>query len=136
MARLLLDTHVMLFSLADSKKLGQVARSLIVDPDNSVFYSPVSIWEVAIKHAKHPADMPVAPDALVSYCAEAGYRELALTSGQVCRLGTIDACPTAPIHSDPFDRMLICQALEQDMLLLTRDAKLLAYGIECVVSAR
>lgn len=136
MARLLLDTHVVLFSLADSRRLGQVARSLIADPGNDVFFSPVSVWEVALKRARHPEDMSVSPDELLRYCSEAGYRELPLTSAQVCELQSIDADPAAPVHSDPFDRMLLCQAVAQDMMLLTRDAKLLAYGDARILDAR
>lgn len=136
MTRLLLDTHVLLFSLAEPERLGQGARLLIADADNAVFYSPISLWEVAIKHAKHPEDMPVAPDELLRFCTEAGYREAPLTSEQVCMLPTIDADPSTPIHSDPFDRMLICQAIAGDMTLLTRDAKMLAYDDEHIVDAR
>lgn len=136
MTRLLLDTHVALFSLADSRRLSQIARSLIADAGNDVFYSPVSVWEVAIKHARHPKDMPVSPGELLRYCSEAGYREVPLTSSQVCKLRSIDADPAAPVHSDPFDRMLLCQAVAEDMMLLTQDAKLLAYGDSHVVDAR
>lgn len=135
MTRLLLDTHVLLFSLAESSRLGQDARLLIANPENSVFYSPVSLWKVAIKHAKHPEDMPVSPDELLQYCIEAGYREAPLTSDQVCKLSTIDVDPDNPVHSDPFDRMLICQAVTESMMLLTRDAKMLAYGDEHIVDA-
>ncbi len=136
MTRLLLDTHVLLFSLAESSRLGQDARLLIASPENSVFYSPVSLWEVAIKHAKHPEDMPVSPDELLRYCIEAGYREAPLTSEQVCKLSSIDADPDSPIHSDPFDRMLICQAIAESMILLTCDTKMLAYENELILDAR
>lgn len=80
--------------------------------------------------------MSVSPDEMLRYCSETGYREVPLISLQVCKVRSIDADPAAPMHSDPFDRMLLCQAVAEDTMLLTRDAKLLANGDSHVVDAR
>lgn len=135
MAHILLDTHVALFALAEPNRLGSTARALIVDPENHVYFSPISVWEVAIKHAKHPEDMPVSARQFTDFCLESGYRELRLEAAQACELELLDE-EGAPIHSDPFDRMLLCQARKAGALLLTRDKKLLAYSDACIVSAR
>ena len=136
MAKLLLDTHVLLFAFAEPHRLNDLARSLIADPDNDAFYSSASAWEVAIKRAKRPEDMPVTADRFLELCADAGYRELPIASKHVRELERIDVNPGNPVHSDPFDRILLCQARAENMLFITRDAKLLAYGDSCIVDAR
>ena len=136
MARLLLDTHVLLFAFAAPRKLGQTARALIADSGNEIYFSPVSTWEIAVKHAKHPEDMPISANRFLEYCDQAGYREAMLCSRHIRALEHIDGNRSAPIHSDPFDRMLLCQAMTDEMMLLTRDRKLLAYGERCIVDAR
>lgn len=133
MAHILLDTHVILFTLGQPERLSLAAQEEITNPDNIVFYSPLSIWEITIKHAKHPEDMPVSADEILQYCKEAGYRELQLTSEQVCKLSSVEQCGKELNHKDPFDQMLLCQALADGLTLFTKDGKLLEYRLENVV---
>lgn len=130
MAHILLDTHVILFALGEPDHLNKTAQKLISNPENSIFFSPISIWEIAIKHDKHPEDMPVSADETLAYCIEAGYRELPLSASETCLLSKLDSFATGPVHKDPFDRMLMCQALANEMLLLTRDSDILACRFE------
>lgn len=135
MAHILLDTHIILYALAEPECLSKKTRDFISDSENSVFFSPLSIWEIAIKHEKHPEDMPICADETLEYCMAAGYRELSLTANDACLLASLDTVASGPTHKDPFDRMLICQALGNDMQLLTRDSDILAYGFENVIEA-
>ena len=117
--RLLLDTHIYLWWLRDDRKLSAKARKSIADADE-VFVSSVSIWEASIKSALGKLDVDV--DALVTGIAISGFQELSMTAKHAARIATLPG-----IHRDPFDRMLIAQALCEPLRLLTIDAKLREY---------
>lgn len=118
--RLLLDTHVYLWCLADSARLSRQARMQILRADE-VFVSAASIWEAAIKSAL--GKLRAAPAALAEGIAASGFRELPVTS----RHGALVAQLPAH-HRDPFDRMLIAQAMHEPMHLMTLDAALRQYS--------
>ena len=124
--RLLLDTHVALWAVADDPRLSPAARVLIADPGNEVFVSAASVWEIAIKHglARGRADdMPISGrDALLHFTA-AGYALLPISPAHAA---AVEELPR--LHEDPFDRLLVAQARTEPLRLLTRDAKVLAYG--------
>jgi PIN domain nuclease of toxin-antitoxin system len=120
---LLLDTQIALWALTDSERLGASARALIEDPANAIFVSTASVWEIAIKHALGRGDMPVSGTRAAELFAESGYRELAITWRHA---RAVDTLPS--IHGDPFDRILIAQALTEPMRLLSRDATVATYG--------
>ena len=103
--RVLLDTHALLWALADDERLSPSAREVIVDETNDVLVSVVSAWEIAVKRALGRLE---APDNLQSVVAEAGFLQRLVLFGDCKRLSKLP-----PIHRDPFDRMLVCQALEE-----------------------
>ena len=117
--RLLLDTHVYLWWLRDDRKLSARARKSIADADE-IFVSSVSIWEASIKSALGKLHVDV--DALVTGIAISGFQELSMTAKHAARITTLPR-----IHRDPFDRMLIAQALCEPLRLLTIDARLREY---------
>jgi len=121
--RVLLDTHLLLWSVASSRRLSKRARSLILDPVNHVFYSAASVWEVAIKSALRRADFKADAEALVRALAQGGFSELPVTAAHAARVARLPE-----IHRDPFDRLLVAQSLTEPMTLLTNDAALLRYG--------
>lgn len=121
--KVLLDTHVLLWALADSELLSQKARRIIADEENECMYSPVSLVEISIKHRKHPKDMPLsAEDARAAFLA-AGYRELPFSSTDALQMDGLE-----PHHSDPFDMMLIAQARAESCTLLSHDDMVAKYG--------
>ena len=130
--RILLDTHILLWSIAGDSRLPAAAADIILDPDNWICYSPISVWEVAIKQGKHPEQLMLNEEQLVHYCHEAGYIRVDLSDRHVLQLGTLQYKEGEHPHSDPFDRMLIAQAKADDMLLLTHDKRLSGYGERCV----
>jgi PIN domain nuclease of toxin-antitoxin system len=109
--------------LTDSVRLSDAARSLIADPGNEVFFSAATIWEIAIKHTLAKRDMPVSGRDAEKYFVEAGYLELPVS---VRHAATTETLPKH--HHDPFDRILVAQAIVEPMRLLTHDRKLQAYG--------
>ena len=126
--RLLLDTHVALWAITDDARLKEHGRSLILDPSNMVVVSAVSVWEIAIKHALGRGDMPVsAADALL-YFKAAGYSLLDVTAEHASQVEVL-----APIHADPFDRLLVAQALCEPLRLMTHDALMARYS-ETIIS--
>jgi PIN domain nuclease of toxin-antitoxin system len=118
--RLLLDTHVFLWALAGSPRLKSAARARIEAADE-VFVSAASIWEVAIKVrlGKLTADL----DALVAAMAESGFSELPVRAVHAARVASLPA-----LHEDPFDRLLVAQALCEPLHLLTADGAVAQYS--------
>lgn len=120
---LLLDTHVALWAITDSERLTGRARQLIQEPTSVIWVSVVSLWEIAIKHGLGRGDMPVSSQQALSYFKAAGYRTLSLDAAHVLALQDLPAH-----HQDPFDRMLVAQALTEPMRLMTHDAMVARYS--------
>ena len=120
---LLLDTHVALWAIADSPKLPKQARELLELPEAVVWLSVASVWEIAFKHALGRGDMPVSSQEAVSYFRESGYRFLAIEPEHAVAVETL-----AANHQDPFDRILIAQALVEPMRLVTHDSMVASYS--------
>ena len=123
--KLLLDTHVILWALEDSPNLPLEIRNLILDTNNEVYISAVSLWEIAIKHKKQPSNMLFSATQIRDYCQRAGYIFLSLNLDNIAIYEKYDFSK----HLDPFDQMLVAQSACHNMRLLTHDAKLKEYGI-------
>lgn len=120
---LLLDTHVALWAITDSPKLPPAARTLILSPKSAVWVSVASLWEIAIKHSLGRGDMPVSGQDAVRYFRDSGYRLLPVDAEHALAVETLPAH-----HQDPFDRMLVAQALVEPMRLMTRDPQVARYS--------
>ena len=120
---LLLDTHVALWAIADSPKLPQRARDLIQAPKTTVWVSSASIWEIAIKCGLGRGDMPVSGEDAVRYFQESGYRFLPIDVEHALAVESLPAH-----HQDPFDRILVAQALVEPMRLMTHDPLVARYS--------
>ena len=119
--RLLLDTHVLLWCLADSPELSADTRGLVIDGSNEVAVSVASAWELAIKQA---TGKPRAPDDLAEALEDAHLMPLPITLQHALAAGAL------PMHHrDPFDRMLIAQALIEGLTIVTRDVRFEPYGV-------
>lgn len=120
---LLLDTQVALWAITDNPKLSQKARDLIQSPKTSVWVSVANIWEIAIKHALGRGDMPVSSQDALRYFQESDYRLLPVEAEHAV------AVEELPIHhQDPFDRILVAQALVEPMRLMTHDSLVALYS--------
>ena len=122
--RQLLDTHLLLWAAANSKRLSREARELLEDADNDVYYSAASIWEIAIKSSLRRKDFRIELPQLLSALAEMGLIELPITAVHAAGVSSLP-----PIHRDPFDRLLIAQSLTEPLVLLTNDALLERYRV-------
>lgn len=121
--RILLDTHIILWAVTDSPKLPAAAREMIQDGHNQIYFSAASIWEVAIKHALAPEQLPVSSADLLKYVEQSGYAELPISAEHAT---AVERLP--PVHKDPFDRILVAQACAEPMRLITQDRTLEKYG--------
>lgn len=120
---LLLDTHVALWAITDSAQLPPHARELIQAPRAIIWISAASVWEIAIKHALGRGDMPVSSRDAARYFQESGYRFLPVAAEHAV---AVEELP--PHHQDPFDRILVAQALVEPMRLMTHDASVMRYS--------
>ena len=130
---LLLDTHIAIWALNDDPALSEKARGLILDPDNAIFYSTVSVWEVLLKHARRPQDIPFDEKDFSEACREAGFMPLNLSDKHILAVCTLSRAETAKEYNDPFDRLLIAQAKVENLSFLTHDALIPGYNEKCVV---
>lgn len=120
--KLLLDTHLLLWAAEDSARLPLEVKRLITDKQNELFFSAASIWEVTIKQGLGRSDFNVSSRLLRRGLLDNGYKELAIISDHAV---AIDMLPY--IHKDPFDRILVAQAIVEGITLLTADAALAKY---------
>jgi PIN domain nuclease of toxin-antitoxin system len=127
---LLLDTHIFLWYIAADRSLPAGIRDLIRDPSNRVHLSTVSLWEALVKARLGKLSLPEQPELyLPRHRVRHGIAALALDEQSVQHL------PSLPnYHRDPFDRMLICQALERDLILVTADEVMLHYPVRTLKS--
>lgn len=121
--RLLVDTHLLLWAAARSRRLPKEARRLLESSRNEIHYSAASLWEIAIKLGLRRADFQVDLRRLLSALSEMGFLELPVTGAHTERLAALP-----PVHKDPFDRMLLAQSLCEPLILLTNDDALAGYG--------
>jgi PIN domain nuclease of toxin-antitoxin system len=120
--KLLLDTHLLLWTAGLSNQLPAAARVLLDDPGNELVFSAASLWEITIKRGLGRDDFQVDPRLLRRGLLDNGYSELAITSEHAI---AVDLLP--PIHKDPFDRILVAQSTIEGITLLTADPLVARY---------
>lgn len=128
--KLLLDTHIILWAAGQPEKLSESARALLTAPENALFFSVASIWEIVIKRGLGREDFKVDPRRLRKMLVAHGYTELPVDAEHVL---TVESLPL--LHKDPFDRLLLAQARYEGMLLITVDSSVSQYqkSVKCVL---
>lgn len=120
--KLLLDTHILLWAAGEPAKLSESARNLLTSPENALFFSAASLWEIVIKRGLGREDFKVDPRRLRKMLIVHGYTELPVTAEHAF---TVESLPL--LHKDPFDRLLLAQARAEGMQLLTVDDSVAQY---------
>jgi PIN domain nuclease of toxin-antitoxin system len=120
--KLLLDTQLLIWVAGISQRLSTAVIALLSDPRNELLFSAASIWEIAIKSALRRDQIELDPRVLRRRLVDNGYAELPVTSQHAV---AIDGLPL--LHKDPFDRLLLAQAINEGIILLTSDAQLARY---------
>jgi PIN domain nuclease of toxin-antitoxin system len=121
--KLLLDTHLLLWSAGEPRRLSKAARKLIDNPDNELLFSAASLWEVAIKRRLGRDDFQVDARLLRRGLLDNGYSELPIISDHVVATESLPM-----LHRDPFDRILVAQATVEGVTLLTVDSLVSQYA--------
>lgn len=121
--RLLLDTHILLWALGEPARLDAGTQALLEDPTNEVLFSAASIWEIAIKARLGRADFAVRPEEIAQAARDTGFTELPVRADAAAQVVDL------PLHHrDPFDRLLVAQAIVEPMRLYTADPLLPPYS--------
>jgi PIN domain nuclease of toxin-antitoxin system len=121
--RVLLDTQMLLWALIEPSRVPASASRILGDLAHAFLFSSVSILEIAIKYRLRRSDFDFEPSSVLRTALAAGFKELPVFSAAAARLADMPAH-----HRDPFDRLLVAQAIEHDALLLTADGVLASYG--------
>jgi PIN domain nuclease of toxin-antitoxin system len=126
--RFLLDTVTFLWATEDEARLTDAVRGIIRDPDEQVLLSAASAWEIDIKHSLGELRLPMPPDRLVPMARERmGVEELPLSEDSALRVGRLPH-----LHADPFDRILVAQAISLGMTILTPDEAIRQYPVPTI----
>lgn len=120
---ILLDTHILLWAIDEPWRLTEQSRAAIQDGRNVILFSAITILEIAIKSALRRRDFPSRPEHILKIALATGFRELPVKSEVACLVGNLPR-----YHRDPFDRMLVAQAMTEPARLLTADAILTKYS--------
>ena len=123
--KILLDTHTLIWALEDSPRLPLNIRDAILDENNQIYVSILSLWEIGIKNKKKPDLMPYTATQIRDFIMRAGYTFLYLGVDAISVFDKNDLS----MHKDPFDQMLVCQSQASNARLLTHDPKLKSLGI-------
>jgi PIN domain nuclease of toxin-antitoxin system len=120
--RVLADTHILMWTASETRRLSAAAREVITDPDNMPCFSVISLWELAIKTAKRLPGFDGDPAVMRRNLLDRDWVELPVYAEHALAAGALP-----PIHGDPFDRMLVAQAAVEGALLLTADKTVARY---------
>jgi len=132
--KILLDTHIIIWTLTDDPRLSPKARELISSADNLVFFSAASLWEISIKNTKSPQKCPYNETAILEYCVAADMEPLAILPRHILAVRNLQVYPGQYLsNQDPFDRLLVAQAKSDRMLLLSHDSNLSHYQESCIL---
>ena len=134
--KILLDTHILIWFHSNDSELSSKVWKIILDPENEIYYSSINIWETQIKHLKHANEINFSGDDLNKMSIAAGLKCLNLKPEHCIELKSlIYDEKNAPLpHKDPFDRILICQAKSENMVLMTHDSLIPFYNEPCILS--
>ncbi len=121
--KLLLDTHLLLWAAYTPERLPDAVRAAISAPENELFFSAASLWEIVIKRSLEKPDFLVDASVLQRGMVENGYQELSVSSRHAVAVGMLP-----PLHKDPFDRLLIAQAITEGITLWTADLAIGQYS--------
>ncbi len=130
--KILLDTHIALWAITDNEKIPHNFITIINNPENEIFYSLVSVWEIAIKHYIKPELMPIKEEEFMENCSKSGFKQLSIKTNHIFNIKSLKRDSNAPSHNDPFDRLLISQAKTDNFLFLTHDSLLSYYNESCI----
>ena len=131
--KLLLDTHMIIWSLTNDPQLPYTARDLINSPDHIVCFSAVSLWEIAVKNQKKPEKCPWNEKDILHYSLASGYEPVNVLPAHILAIRSLKLRPGRILGNlDPFDRLLLAQAKAENLLFLSQDRNFENYMEPCI----
>ena len=131
--KILLDTHVVIWALTDDGRLTKAVRERILSPDNIVFFSVVSLWEIAIKNQKAPEKCPYHESEIFEYCKGAGFEIIPVLPEHITGLRGLQEKKDRNLsNNDPFDRLILSQAKIENCIMLSHDTNFKNYDEKCI----
>ena len=128
---ILLDTHIAVWAMVDHSKLTKDCIDEITNLNNNIYVSLISVWEVAIKNAKHGYEkMPIDESLFIKYCEELEFSILDIKTKHILNIRNITLKNKDSHHKDLFDRLLLSQSVCENLTLYTKDTALLNYDVE------
>ena len=131
--KILIDTHILIWLVSDSTLLSKDAREILTNKDNEVYYSVISIWEIAIKRKLHPEEFNFSPQDIIFYAEKSNSKFLSLLNQHILPWKKLTMLPGEAEHKDPFDRILVCQAIAENMKFMTHDSKIPLFDVDCII---
>ena len=130
---ILVDTHIAIWAITDDKRLSRKARNLILDPGNNIYFSALSVLEVDMKTKSRTNNLEFSTDDFVDMCRQSGYLLSPLTDAHISGANHLEWTGEGEVHRDPFDRILLSQAIEENMCFMTSDSKIPLFSQRCVI---
>ena len=131
---ILLDTHIIIWALTDDKRLSKAARTIIMDPGNNLYYSAASVFEVDMKTKSKHSNLTFSTDDFINACKEAGYIASPLKESHISAANHLVWDGPGDPHKDPFDRILLAQAVTENMHFMTSDEKIPQFKQNCIIA--
>ena len=125
--KLLLDTHILIWFFDKDKKLSPTATDLISDPNNEIYFSTLSIFEINWKLKTRPDKIPPIAEKILELCLDGGFKCLSLELNHVLAFESLERKEGKPLHRDPFDNLMLAQAVAEDMTFITHDEHIAEY---------
>ena len=131
--KLLLDTHILVWAFTDDFRLGKKAQDLINTNRDDLLCSAAAIWEISVKHSHDPYGFDITAERMIQLCEENEVHQLPVYFRHIPALGSFQRFENAPVHKDPFDRIMIAQAKADNMFFLTHDSLMKYYDEPCIL---
>lgn len=128
--KLLIDTHIIIWLYEGNKKLSAKARDMITDNKNEIYFSSLAIFEIELKHKNNPENMPHSGEEIRDFCFDGGFKCLSLELNHVLAFESLKRKADKPLHRDPFDNLMLAQAVAEDMTFITHDEHIDEYDSE------
>lgn len=121
----LLDTNTLIWALVDSPKLSKETRNIILNNNNTIYYSLATLWEYQIKSSKHKNVLPWTLEKFIDLIEISGFKKIYIQEEDILNLQSLE-----DIHKNPFDRMVISQAQTNNLVLITSDEEIKKYNVK------
>jgi PIN domain nuclease of toxin-antitoxin system len=125
--KLLLDTHILIWFFDEDEKLSKKVRTLIRDTNNEIYFSALAIFEIKWKLKTRPDKIPSIAEKILELCLDSGFKCLSLELNHILAFENLKRKAGKPLHKDPFDNLMLAQAVAEDMTFITHDEHIAEY---------